>query len=325
MWQLSTAVGIFLPVRPGVGHDHVVLSIGQFEHGVARRQDAAALLGEYRLRAALREGVVVQLWRGVVVDGARALDPVTRATAAILACGPRATISHRSAAGLHGCTVAAGTTVHVTVPYGSAVRSRSGLVVHHGDLRAADSETLHGLPVTVLDHAVTEVLCGERPRWIALACLDQALAGRGDADAMAFRRAVAARLAARDSNRGIRVAEALLSLGTTGADSPQESRLRLLIVDAGFPVPETQHRILNLAGVLVYKLDIAWPELMIGVEFDGFAAHEGREEYDAERDRRLAARGWRTIRVRKADLANPGPFLAELRRAFAQRGARLSA
>lgn len=295
-----------------------VLGIPNSRHGAALRKDAAASLGEHVLAATLRDGLLAQPWRGVVIDGRRTLDPLTRASAALLACGPGAVLSRETAAALHGCTVVQSPEVHVTVPYSRWVRSRSGLIVHHDRFVDDDVETCHGMPVMELELAIADLLCTQR-RWVALACLDQALAGRSDQQVGAFVAAVDRRLAVRDDRRGILQAESLLCLGTSGADSPQESRLRLLVIDAGFPIPVTQHRILTLSGELIYKLDIAWPELRIALEYDGYEAHEGREEYDSERDRRMVGRGWRVIRVRKEDLVNPEPFLAQLRQAFADR------
>lgn len=295
-----------------------------FDHGVALRQDAIALLGQSQVRAALRDGVLVQPWRGVVVDGHDALAPVTHAAAALLHCGPDAVLSHATAAALHGCDAASTHAVHVTVPYPSKVRSKAGLIVHHGDIRAVDVTKMHGLRAVELDHAVAEVLCGTK-RWRALACLDQALAASPEGGEQFFRAAVGERLDERDSSRGVRVAASLLRLGDRGAESPQESRMRLVVVDAGLPVPVTQYPIVDLRGVVRYRLDLGWEAPRIGLEYDGVEAHEGREEYDAARDQALAARGWLIIRVRAADLVRPERFLSELWQAFARRGVRLSA
>lgn len=305
-------------------HSAWVFGIPNSDHGAARRADVAAAVGERVLRGAVRDGVVAAPWRGVVVDGRRVLDPITRAAAALLVCGRDAVVSHHTAAALHGCTAADDVNVHVTVPYSSWVRSKSGLAVHHDRFSADDVVSRHGLRTFIVEVAIAELLC-IATRWVALACLDQALAGRSDSQVGEFIAAVDQRLAVRDNRRGIRVAESLICLGTSGAESPQESRLRLAVIDAGFPNPVTQHPVRTLAGDLLYRIDIAWPELRIGLEYDGYEAHEGRAEYDAERDRRLAARGWRIIRVRREDFVNPARFLAVLRQAFADRHFSISA
>ncbi|SFQ21951.1 Protein of unknown function [Amycolatopsis arida] len=57
----------------------------------------------------------------------------------------------------------------------------------------------------------------------------------------------------------------------------------------------------------------------IALEYDGYAAHEERAVYDAERDERMAARGWIVVRARADDLRDPSRVLAELRAAFDKR------
>src|SRR5206468_12727615 len=98
-----------------------------------------------------------------------------------------------------------------------------------------------------------------------------------------------------------------------------ESWMRLLVADAGLPLPEPQFEIRDLDGRLVYRLDMAWPEFRIALEYDGYDAHEGREAADAERDARLARRGWIVVRAAAHDLSNSDRVNAELRSAFARR------
>jgi hypothetical protein len=276
------------------------------------------VLGERVVRGALRDGVLAQPWRGVVVDGKRNLHPLTRAAAGLLAGGAGAVLSRNTAAALQGCTAATSVDVHITVPYTNWVRSKPGLVVHHDRFDEDEVILRDGLPVLPLVAAVTDLLCAET-RWVALACLDQALAGLSDIEAGAFIADVDRRLVDRDDRRGIRAAEGLLCLGTGLAESPQESRLRLLVTDSGFPNPVPQHKIVTLDGRLLFRLDLAWPELRIALEYDGYEAHEGRQRNDAERDLQMAGRGWQVIRVRKGDLADPAPFLGALRQAFRER------
>jgi hypothetical protein len=114
----------------------------------------------------------------------------------------------------------------------------------------------------------------------------------------------------------------LLDLATGKAESPPESVLRLIVVEAGFPVPEPQYEITTVDGRKLYVLDMAWPSRQIALEYDGFAAHEERREYDLVRDGRMAGRGWITVRAAAADLRDPGRLLTELRDAFERRSGR---
>lgn len=251
--------------------------------------------------------------------GEQALDPVSRSAAALLVVGEGGVLSRNTAATLLGCDAAETADVHVTVSYDNWVRPRPGLVVHHDRFVAADVERRHGLPMLSMAATMTELLCAQA-RPAALACLDQALAGLGAAGVAEFTAEVGRRLDARDDRRGTNRAESLLCLGSPHAESVQESKLRLRVLDAGFPMPTLQYEIRTLRGALLYRLDLAWPSLRIGLEYDGYAAHEQRAEYDAERDRQMTERGWIMIRSCKADLADPTRLFAQLRAAFAARG-----
>jgi hypothetical protein len=69
--------------------------------------------------------------------------------------------------------------------------------------------------------------------------------------------------------RGIRKLRIALRLANGGAESPQETRLRLLLVRSGFPQPVTQIPVTNEWGRVVRRIDMGWPEKMVGVEYDG--------------------------------------------------------
>lgn len=120
--------------------------------------------------------------------------------------------------------------------------------------------------------------------------------------------------------RGLKQARVTLSLVDPGADSPGETRLRLLIVKAGFPRPVSQHPIYNEFGVLIGVVDLAWPGLKIAVEY------EGRHHTDPDQIRKDIARieemiemGWLVIRVTSRDPS--GVVLRRIAHARASRGA----
>ncbi|HEV8559359.1 MAG TPA: DUF559 domain-containing protein [Actinophytocola sp.] len=289
-------------------------------HGAQLRRDLVARFGEHAVRVALRDGLLDQPWRGVFVPRDRATRLETRAAAALLAVRGQAVLSGRTAAALHGCTAAEGDSdIHVTVPYECRADRRPGLMVHHDRFVEADITTRMGMPVLVLDLVIADLLCTE-PRRLAFACADQALAALPANQRGTFRAEVDDRLITRDDRRGTRRAEVLLALATGLAESPPESWMRLLVADAGFPLPEPQFEVRDLEGRLVYRLDMAWPEFRVALEYDGYEAHEGRAEADADRDRRLGARGWTVVRATAQDLRKPDRVLGELRRVLAARG-----
>src|SRR5262245_57253983 len=85
-------------------------------HGACTRDQAQQAIGRYELRIAVASGRLVPLWRGVLVDPRRLLDPLTRAAAASLMLGPTAVLCGLTALRLHGCTAANAGTVHAVLP-----------------------------------------------------------------------------------------------------------------------------------------------------------------------------------------------------------------
>ncbi|WP_345603124.1 DUF559 domain-containing protein [Pseudonocardia adelaidensis] len=165
---------------------------------------------------------------------------------------------------------------------------------------------------------IADLLCGLRPQ-DALAVVDQALARAREAHPV-FRKQVAMRLEQRLDPRGTVRAAGLLDLASERADSPAESWIRLLVVENGLPVPEVNWPIADATGREIYRLDLAWPQLRIALEYDGIAAHAGREEHDALRRADLTRRGWIVVVVTKEDLRSFTRVVVALRAAFATRG-----
>jgi hypothetical protein len=287
-------------------------------HGAHLRSDLERVLGRRRVTNAVTSKEVTPLWRGVLVESSRLLDPWTRASAALLTAGPRAVVSGVTAAHLHGCRAVESPATHILVPYGRETRSRDGLVVHRGRAFADDSVELDGVRVLPLDRVIADVLC-TLPARDALALADEALSLVGD-PADTFRKQVAQRIERRHDPRGTVRAAGLLDLASAGVDSPAESWIRLMIVEQGVPVPEVNWEVRDLDGQLLYRLDLAWPQLRIALEYDGYAAHAGREADDRARRADLEARGWIVVVVRKEDLRVFTPVITALRAAFARRG-----
>jgi hypothetical protein len=77
-------------------------------------------------------------------------------------------------------------------------------------------------------------------------------------------------IAARHSGvRGLRQLRETLNLVDGGAESPYESLTRLLLVQAGFPKPQTQIPVLDEYGRLFARIDMGWAEWLVGVDFEG--------------------------------------------------------
>jgi very-short-patch-repair endonuclease len=104
-----------------------------------------------------------------------------------------------------------------------------------------------------------------------------------------------------------------------GAQSPKETWLRLLLIDAGYPRPQTQIPVTDSWGVEFAYLDMGWPELLIAVEYDGDQHRRDRSQYvwDERRLRKLLRLGWLHVKVIAED--RPQDILARVHQAWTQR------
>jgi hypothetical protein len=107
------------------------------------------------------------------------------------------------------------------------------------------------------------------------------------------------------------------------AESPQESRLRLLIGRSGLPAPIAQHRVFDDQGFIA-RVDFAYPELRIAIEYDGLWHGERRAFLDDRRRlNRLVAAGWVVLHVTLDDLRRPELLMARIRALRVQRRAQM--
>lgn len=101
------------------------------------------------------------------------------------------------------------------------------------------------------------------------------------------------------------------------AGSPMESRLRMILVLAGLPRPVSQHPVQDLGSRTAVWLDLAYPELRIGIEYDG-AEHTTPERVrrDIARHTRLLDLGWRVYRYTRNEIVTQQErIIAEISRA----------
>jgi hypothetical protein len=103
--------------------------------------------------------------------------------------------------------------------------------------------------------------------------------------------------------RGCRRLDAVVTLSDPRAESPPETRLRLGLVRAGLPPPEVQFRVIDEYGYTLARLDLAYPEAKLAIEYDGAVHFERRRAIrDRQRDAELAGYGWLTLRLTPDDL-----------------------
>ncbi|GAC1396899.1 MAG: hypothetical protein NVS4B6_19400 [Mycobacterium sp.] len=119
--------------------------------------------------------------------------------------------------------------------------------------------------------------------------------------------------------RGIRRFRTAIDLMDSGAESPKETWLRLLLVNAGYPRPRTQIPMLDDRGVRVAVLDMGWEDIKLAVEYDGDQHRKDRKRYvwDIRRQAFVERQGWINIRVINED--KPYDILRRVSEAWRQR------
>jgi very-short-patch-repair endonuclease len=223
---------------------------------------------------------------------AAALPPLADEQAALLACGPRAVISHVSALSLWGPAGprGRGTPVDVTVVGSERGRNRPRIRSHRrGRLSRAEVRRRHGLAVTSPALTLLDALPYVSPRDTEQA-LDRALARR-----LTSPTAILETLARHPTQRGVRRLKRLMDPDRPSSmtESAAQERLLAMIRRAGLPPPETEQ------WLGPYRVDLMWREQRLVVEFDGWDPHGGRRafDYDRRRDNWMTTRGWRVLRV----------------------------
>jgi len=247
---------------------------------------------------------------GVYVPNGAERTVSLNAVAAWLWTGRRGVIAGRAAAALHGAQwVDPGTPIEVIADH---TRRRVGVVVH--EERIADDEItcIGELPVTTPTRTALD-LARHLPRDRAVAHLDALAAAVGVSAEDVIDLAVRYRGA-----RGIRRARTALALMDAGAQSPKETWLRLLLIDAGLPKPRTQIRVSD--GFNEAFIGMGYDEPKVGLDYDGMqhASDRSRYVYDIGRNELIERQGWIDLHV----VAEHGRafILHRLREAFARRG-----
>ncbi|WP_089405267.1 endonuclease domain-containing protein [Geodermatophilus saharensis] len=259
--------------------------------------------------ARLRGPSCRRLFRDVYVDARVPDSHRVRARAAARLLLPGAVVSGLSAAVLWGVDLAdEQDDVELVLPPGAHPRRVPGVRVRRATLDPADVRVLDRVPVLAPVAATVRVaalLDGDE----AVVAIDRLVnAGVVDLDTVRARVAVPGAASAR-VRRACRRADGL-------AESPQETRLRLLVVDGGLPAPAAQH-VVVAQGRFVARVDLAWPELRVAVEYDGaWHAEPGQFSRDRQRLNRLQAAGWTVVHVTAADLHDPVRLLATIRAAL---------
>jgi hypothetical protein len=259
------------------------------------KQGGVATGGQILIRMTRRQfdkavncGVLERMWQGVYCK----VEPTDelRLRGLDLSTGTTVPVCLGTAAAMYGFDTEDTADLHVLNPPGGQIRSADGLVVHRRD--GAPLVKVNERLVTTPAWTAVEVARGlRRPR--ALATLDAALrsetCGRGELWRAAVEQA---------GRRGIVAVRELIALADPLAESPMESEARLAMIDGGLPIPKLQFEIVDGSREL-RRVDFAWPEQRVAVEYDGVDWHSDPDAMRRDRRRRAALEdvGWVVISI----------------------------
>ncbi|MBD0281313.1 MAG: DUF559 domain-containing protein [Thermoleophilaceae bacterium] len=256
---------------------------------VARRELIAAGVGSEAIRHRLANHRLFRQYRGVYSVGTPDLDRFGRWLAAVLACGYKAVLSHRSAAALWGLMRPVAGAVDVTVPGRSSCR-RVGIRVHATrSLPAAEVRRTRGIPCTSVERTLIDMASG--PAADVERAVEQAFALR-----LLGRTRFADALGRADGRAGVRSLRRLFGrlleeLPLTRSEL--ERRFLKLVAGAGLAAPRVNRHSAE------HRVDFAWPESLLIVETDGRATHDNPYAFhqDRARDLDLELADWHVIRL----------------------------
>ena len=256
-----------------------------------------------------------RIYRGVYVPKGAEVSLRDRAVGAWLTSGRRGVIAGVAASALHQTSWVDSTEPIELV--GVKCRPQQGLIPRLEAVAEDEVTRASGLPVTTRVRTAFD-LGRHQSRPQALARLDALMwTQRFSIDEVLevgkrYPRA-----------RGIRQLRELLPLVDGGADSPRESRIRLWLIDAGMPRPQTQIPVFAGGRKAVAFLDMGWEEFKVAVEYDGDHHRKDRRQYvkDIRRIRMLEELGWIIIRVIAEE--RPAQWLARVESALTSRGCRI--
>lgn len=257
---------------------------------------------------------------GVRVAGGSTDDLRTRCLAFSTRLGVDVFFSHSTAARLRGAPLPLHlerlADLHVSVQAPARAPHATGIRGHARQVIPGDVVDLHGLRVSsparlwcemgrTLDLfdlvALTDYLIHHRHPWVSAQDLG-------------------ARLAAGDRITRTRRLAAALEHCDERAESPAESRLRVMCAIAGLPAPSVNHELVTTVTGQAVRLDLAWPDRKFAIEYQG-DGHRTTAQWRKDMTRRedLRLDEWRILELNADDLRDPASLVMRIRRALGQR------
>jgi hypothetical protein len=293
-------------------HDHLELQRGV----ITRRQALVSGISRDAIAVRLRSGRWQRLHHGVYATFSGQPNRQALLWAAVLRAGRGATLSHQTAAELHGLVDTPTTMIHVTVRSGSQVGRMAGVVVHYsGRLESARHPTLSPprtrIDETVLDLTQTAANLDAALKWVLCAC------GRRlttpDRLSEAIRQRIRMRWRAEISAAIVDAAQ--------GVHSSLERRY-LINVERPHGLPCATRQAKVVRGRRSEYRDVYYDEYDTAVELDGLVAHPVETRWmDIHRDNANTAEGCATLRFNWADVTqHPCRVATQIGRVLNRRG-----
>ena len=220
------------------------------------------------------------------------ITPLLRAAAIIRLVPSGSYISHHTAAELWGAAPPADGATHVTLPSARGRLVRQGVSSHYRK-DPAQITLRKGLPISTPEQTFLD-LAAAGVGLVDLVVVADGLIKAGHASPQQLIEA-----SAQWNGRGCRLARRAASLAREGVDSPQETRLRLLLVLAGLPEPRVNLIIRGRDGSWRRRYDLAYEHVRLLVEYDGRQHAEDTSQWTSDIHRReeLDQMRWRLVIV----------------------------
>jgi hypothetical protein len=261
----------------------------------------------------VRDGDIRRVLRGVYIDSAADDTLNTRAAALAKVAPEHSVICDRTAAWLWDADVL-GAEAHNAIPPLDVFRLRGNNRLRRAGCRAGTRTLDHKLDLTTVNGVlVTKPLrtALDLGRFLrrddALEALDALLRVGG-----LTREDLSRQLPRFKGQRGVVQLRTLVPLADPRSESPGESVSRLRLIDGGLPVPELQWEILTPYGIVRFRLDLAYPDIKLAIEYDGWEFHSSEEAKALDRRRRQALRrdGWTFVVLTRDDVYGGSPTAA---------------
>jgi very-short-patch-repair endonuclease len=268
----------------------VIAELATKQHGlVGRTQLVAAGVSEEAIRYRLEARRLRRIHRGVYATGHAALSADAWAMAGVLSAGDEGILGHRSAAHRWGMLRSGPSRVDVIIP--RERRQLRAVRFHYGRIEPDEITTLRGIPITGVSRTILDLAGTQSPQRVAAAIKEPEVLRLTDTLSLHD-------LLVRYPRRaGTGVLRAVMHDPLPRTRSDLELEFLEFLAARDLPLPETN--VWLQIGARWIDADCVWRRQKVIAELDSRSVHDTPTAFESDRarDRRLAVRGWRPIRI----------------------------